>query len=183
MRCKTLGCGSYAINHGSHGRDGSDGDLCDVCYWRKRAGAWFTAADMATAAAQGFREGQAAELAAMRAGGEPYAFAVHFPNDYRIELVHDLDDLVEDMTNNEHIVTALYTHPQPAAQDAERYRLLNLGVDVIQADDEFLSDDTTTWGTDPNGVFVGMPYQGYALLPARRKVDAAIAAQQGDSHE
>lgn len=37
-RCVTRGCGSYAVNHGSHGRDGSDGDLCDVCYWRKRAG-------------------------------------------------------------------------------------------------------------------------------------------------
>ena len=35
----------------------------------------FTAADMATAAAQGFREGQAAELAAMRAGGGPVAWA------------------------------------------------------------------------------------------------------------
>lgn len=33
-RCK---CGSYAINHNAHGRDGSDDDLCDVCYWRKRA--------------------------------------------------------------------------------------------------------------------------------------------------
>ena len=30
-------CGSYAINHTCHGRDGSDPDLCDVCYWRKRA--------------------------------------------------------------------------------------------------------------------------------------------------
>lgn len=30
-------CGSYAINNGAHGRDGSDRDLCDVCYWRKRA--------------------------------------------------------------------------------------------------------------------------------------------------
>lgn len=30
-------CRSYAINHNHHGRDGSDGDLCDVCYWRKRA--------------------------------------------------------------------------------------------------------------------------------------------------
>lgn len=30
-------CGSLAINHGSHGRDGSDPELCDVCYWRKRA--------------------------------------------------------------------------------------------------------------------------------------------------
>ena len=36
-QCKTPGCGSYAINHNCHGRDGSDGDLCDVCYWRKRA--------------------------------------------------------------------------------------------------------------------------------------------------
>lgn len=35
MRC--IRCGSYAINHGSHGRDGSDPELCDVCYWRKRA--------------------------------------------------------------------------------------------------------------------------------------------------
>jgi hypothetical protein len=34
-KCKR--CGSYAINHNSHGRDGSDSDLCDVCYWRKRA--------------------------------------------------------------------------------------------------------------------------------------------------
>lgn len=30
-------CGSFAINHHRHGRDGSDEDLCDVCYWRKRA--------------------------------------------------------------------------------------------------------------------------------------------------
>lgn len=35
MRCQE--CGSYAINHECHGRDGSDGNLCDVCYWRKRA--------------------------------------------------------------------------------------------------------------------------------------------------
>jgi hypothetical protein len=31
-------CGSYAINQHSHGRTvGIDADLCDVCYWRKRA--------------------------------------------------------------------------------------------------------------------------------------------------
>lgn len=34
---KACKCGSYAINHNCHGRDGSDDDLCDVCYWRKRA--------------------------------------------------------------------------------------------------------------------------------------------------
>jgi len=31
-------CGSFAINPQSHGRDPRiDLDLCDVCYWRKRA--------------------------------------------------------------------------------------------------------------------------------------------------
>lgn len=31
-------CGSYAINQHCHGREaGVDLDLCDVCYWRKRA--------------------------------------------------------------------------------------------------------------------------------------------------
>lgn len=30
-------CGSYAINPHCHGRNDSDLDLCDVCYWRKRA--------------------------------------------------------------------------------------------------------------------------------------------------
>ena len=34
---KCTRCGSLAINHGLHGRDGTDPDLCDVCYWRKRA--------------------------------------------------------------------------------------------------------------------------------------------------
>jgi len=35
---KKCECGSYAINDHLHGRDGTDQDLCDVCYWRKRAG-------------------------------------------------------------------------------------------------------------------------------------------------
>jgi len=35
MKCKI--CYSYAINHNLHDRDGSDPDLCDVCYWKKRA--------------------------------------------------------------------------------------------------------------------------------------------------
>ena len=35
MSCKR--CGSFAINPNSHGRDDTDLDLCDVCYWRKRA--------------------------------------------------------------------------------------------------------------------------------------------------
>jgi len=42
-RCK---CGSYAINPHLHGRKkGVDLDLCDVCYWRKRAEAKVTKED------------------------------------------------------------------------------------------------------------------------------------------
>lgn len=34
-KCKN--CDSYAINPNADGRDNTDLDLCDVCYWRKRA--------------------------------------------------------------------------------------------------------------------------------------------------
>ena len=34
MKCK---CGSYAINPHLYGRDNTDQNLCDICYWRKRA--------------------------------------------------------------------------------------------------------------------------------------------------
>lgn len=71
----------------------------------------FTAADMATAAAQGFREGQAAELAAMRAGGEPVATIYVTPDGAR-----EMDDWGVPLPEG---ATTLYTHPKPAAQDAE----------------------------------------------------------------
>ncbi len=38
MSQKCVKCGSYAINVNHHGRKpNTDTDLCDVCYWRKRA--------------------------------------------------------------------------------------------------------------------------------------------------
>ena len=79
---------------------------------------YFTAADMATAAAQGFREGQAAELAAMRAGGEPVAEMVpcYTPSGKRVAVISRFQHLP--------IGTKLYTHPQPAAQDAELYQFI-----------------------------------------------------------
>lgn len=36
MQC--IKCGSYAINVDKNGRDKTDKNLCDVCYWKKRAG-------------------------------------------------------------------------------------------------------------------------------------------------
>lgn len=59
----------------------------------------------------------------------------------------------------------------PAAQ--KRYRLLERGIDTIQADDEFLRDADSTWRIDPQGIFVGMPYMSNVLLPARRAIETA----------
>ena len=68
---------------------------------------------------------------------------------------------------------ALYTTPQPTQPQAgavPQYRLLQSGVDRIEAADEFLSDDTTTWAIDQNGIFSGNIYGGHVLRPARRRI-------------
>ncbi len=66
-----------------------------------------------------------------------------------------------------------YTTPQPTQAQAgavPQYRLLHSGVDRIEDDDEFLSDDTTTWAIDQNGIFSGNIYGGHVLRPARRRI-------------
>ncbi len=63
--------------------------------------------------------------------------------------------------------------PQPTQAQAgavPMYRLLQSGVHRIEAADEFLSDDATTWVIDPNGIFVGNIYGGHVLRPARRRI-------------
>ena len=47
---------------------------------------------------------------------KPYAYAVYFPDQPTEELVHDLDDLCDDLTNRENSVVKLYAHQQPAQQ-------------------------------------------------------------------
>ncbi len=126
---------------------------------RESSGAWFTAADMATAAARGFREGQAAELAAMRAGGEPVAEMVpcYTPSGKRVAVISRFQHLP--------IGTKLYTHPQPAAQDA----------DPLQG--------AANWLAQAHGQFCVAVLQGCLMIGynrAKRLHDAAIAAQQGE---
>lgn len=58
--------------------------------------------------------------------------------------------------------------PQPVVREP-RYRLLEPGIDRIEADDEFLMDDTKTWETDAGGIFVGTLY-GNVFRPARRAI-------------
>ena len=67
-------CRSYAINPRAHGRDGSDPDLCDVCYWRKRAEAAQAVMQQALAALETGRDAlaeQAAQYHAAMAGFKP----------------------------------------------------------------------------------------------------------------
>ncbi len=61
------------------------------------------------------------------------------------------------------------------ARDAKRYRLLT-HADVIEPGDEWLRPDAHTWHTDVNSVWIGRNYIPGALLPARRRTDAAPAA-------
>lgn len=59
------------------------------------------------------------------------------------------------------------------------HRLLASGIDKIEATDEFLSEDTTTWAIDPNGIFVGMVYGGRVLRPARRRINGLTVGEKG----
>ena len=59
---------------------------------------------------------------------------------------------------------------QAQAGAVPQYRLLQSGVDRIEAADEFLSDDATTWAIDPKGIFVGNIYGGHVLRTARRRI-------------
>ena len=52
---------------------------------------------------------------------------------------------------------------------AQAYRMLVPDVDVIQPDDEYLSDDTTTWEPAGHCIFVGMHHLR-AMKPGRRAI-------------
>lgn len=58
------------------------------------------------------------------------------------------------------------------APAAQAYRMLVPGVDIIRADDEFLSDDTTTWEPAGQCIFVGMAHL-HAFKPGRRRISGA----------
>lgn len=57
---------------------------------------------------------------------EPYAFAVTFPETARVELVHNLDELYEDMITESYEVRKLYLAPGalPAPSVLEGYKLV-----------------------------------------------------------
>ena len=64
--------------------------------------------------------------------GEPYAYAVYFPDQPCEELVHDLDDLTDDLTNREHTITKLFTTPQPTQAQAGAVPLIRQLVAALE---------------------------------------------------
>lgn len=104
---------------------------------------------------------------------EPFAYAVHFPDQQRGELVHDLDELCEDMTNDEnHEVTKLYTHPAP--QQADRQRVPDgWKVEALSAGDvRVYGPGNETWRIQSN------PGQGTFEDFAHRFLSAIAAAPE-----
>jgi len=60
---------------------------------------------------------------------EPYAYCVYFPKEQRQEYCQELDELCDDLTNLEHEITPLYTHPaQPSEPKAELIEQARLGM-------------------------------------------------------
>lgn len=108
-----------------------------------------------------------AELAAMRAGGEPVA--------WRVAVLDLIDDCPGLSMEQDHWLSRrvkeldfISAHPNPAAQDAER---LNKLLEAIEReDDKFLERLLVIEGP-------------MTVEQSKAAIDAAIAAQQGDSHE
>ena len=127
--------------------------------------AGFTAADMATAAAQGFREGQAAELAAMRAGGEPVA---------QISGIDEYGPMLGWFKHWKDVAigTRLYARPRPATPLEEGFTLVAVkGLDDLM----YWLDRCESKGHLENCPDLIEPWENFEYR--------AIAAQQGDSHE
>lgn len=98
-----------------------------------------------------------AALAALRSmPAEPYAYAVYFPDQPTEELVHDLDELLEDMTNREHTITELFATPPTAP--------------VLLTDAEIDAITVAQWG---DRVLLGA-YRAYA-----RAIEQSVIARVG----
>ncbi len=120
---------------------------------------------------------QSAMTAPPQEAQEPYAYAVYFPDQPTVELVHDLDELTDDLTNREHQITKLYTAPQPApaplsddvVRDAARWRMVALiGNEVM------LHPEKRTQAAAVKA-YMDATHSGLDLTGA---VDAALAAQE-----
>ena len=130
---------------------------------------------------EGYKAGHAAgrkRAAPQQEAQEPYAYAVYFPDQPKVELVHDLDELIDDLTNRPHAVTPLYAAPQPTpaplsddvVKDAARWRMA-----VLIGSEVMLHPNKRTHATAVKA-YMDATHSGSDLTAA---VDAALAAQGG----
>lgn len=83
---------------------------------------------------------------------EPFAYWVYIPAEQRGELVHDLEEVVDELTNCECEITELFDHPAPAAAP-------QAGEPVAREDFDKMSSDLTRaknllvrlWDKHPEG--------------------------------
>lgn len=66
--------------------------------------------------------------------------------------------------------------------EAVQYRLLRVG-EIIQATDELLRDDCTTWQPMGDGPQLGIGWGWHSGLMPVRRVEAAMRAQAGEGGE
>jgi hypothetical protein len=66
---------------------------------------------------------------------------VYFPGEQRAELVRDLDEILEDLTNLEHRVTPLYDHTQPASEPVAQADAINTLCKMLHSGEEVEGDD------------------------------------------
>ncbi len=74
------------------------------------------------------------------------------------------------------------SEPVVHGDEAAQYRLLRVG-EVIQATDELLRDDCTTWQPMSDGPQIGIGWGWHAGLMPVRRIDAAMRAQAGEGGE
>ena len=92
--------------------------------------------------------------------GEPYAYAAYFHDQPCEELVHDLDDLTEDLTNREHTITELYTTPQPTQTQAGAAPLTSDQVKAILVESGYYNADAQHKSHFMNGIRHGEAAHG-----------------------
>jgi hypothetical protein len=142
------------------------------------SGSWVRYADHIAALAAG----QA--TAAQQEAQEPYAYAVYFPDQPKVELVHELDDLIDDLTNRPHVVTKLYTapRPSPAAQgDAIEHELAMLIRRIVSSARRNCQDESNVLKL-ANEAWAYLVRKGLVGSPLRDVgIESDVAPQAADS--
>lgn len=117
---------------------------------------------------------------------EPYAYAIYFPDQQREELVHDIDDACEDMTNDgNHVVTPLYEHPVIAQPEQPASIPTGMCLMPISASSEMIDAamaDNYLHG-DPEAARIVLKDEYRAMVAAHQATQTALPDAGMDSQK